>query len=393
MRHFVKNLYRTMAAAFFWVFDFSAILTTLFNSIKSNRILVVRLDHIGDYLLWAPQITSLRELYPRPKFSMVLIANAAWASLAEETHQFDEILPIKVNQFKRSLTYRFSIIRKIRKLGIEFLISPVYSRDFYAVDLIVRSSGAKLKIGFRGDTTNITPLLKGFTDNWYTRFIEGDFARLSEIDKNAEFIRGLGGKPASGLATLHPSPRILDHSYFVLVPGGSWRGRCWPTEKFIELSRRIQQKYNIPGLICGTAQESFLADAINAGLEIPLSNLCGQTSLDQLIDIINNASLLITNETGTVHIGANLGTPTVCMLGGGHFGRFFPYPPDLMPSAVEAIYFPMECYGCNWNCIYEVPKNEAVPCIQMISVDSVWQSASRQLDKFMLKKLDSIEPH
>ncbi|BEI34779.1 hypothetical protein PHIN6_02970 [Polynucleobacter sp. HIN6] len=324
---------------------------------------------------------------------MVLIANAAWASLAEETHQFDEILPIKVNQFKRSLTYRFSIIRKIRKLGIEFLISPVYSRDFYAVDLIVRSSGAKLKIGFRGDTTNITPLLKGFTDNWYTRFIEGDFARLSEIDKNAEFIRGLGGKPASGLATLHPSPRILDHSYFVLVPGGSWRGRCWPTEKFIELSRRIQQKYNIPGLICGTAQESFLADAINAGLEIPLSNLCGQTSLDQLIDIINNASLLITNETGTVHIGANLGTPTVCMLGGGHFGRFFPYPPDLMPSAVEAIYFPMECYGCNWNCIYEVPKNEAVPCIQMISVDSVWQSASRQLDKFMLKKLDSIEPH
>ena len=100
-----------------------------------------------------------------------------------------------------------------------------------------------------------------------------------------------------------------------------------------------------------------------------------------MLDVIGNARLLVTNETGTVHLGAAVGTPTVCVLGGGHFGRFFPYPSGLMPDTAQAIYCPMECYGCNWSCIFQVPKNEAVPCIQSISVEAVWQAASNQLEK------------
>lgn len=386
MRNYLKVIYRIMAAIFFWFFDFLAILSTPFNLKKSNRILVVRLDHIGDYLLWAPQIKPLREIYPGPQYSMTLLANSAWASLAQETHQFDEVIAINVKQLKRFLPYRFSISRMIRRLGFGVLISPVYSREFYGVDSIVRVSGAPTTIGFGGDTSNIVPLLKRLTDNWYTKLIPGDFAHLSELEKNAEFVRGLGGSPTYGLAALHRPPSKISnsfdqHGYFVLVPGGSWKGRCWPTDKFIELSKRIEEKYGIPGFICGTAEERSLGDVINEGLKFALTNLCGQTSIKQLLDVIGNARLLVTNETGTVHLGAAVGTPTVCILGGGHFGRFFPYPSELMPHAAEAIYCPMECYGCNWNCIFQVPENEAVPCIQSISVEAVWQAASNQLEK------------
>ncbi|WP_158525166.1 glycosyltransferase family 9 protein [Polynucleobacter paneuropaeus] len=317
---------------------------------------------------------------------MTLLANSSWASLAKQTNQFDEVIPVDVAQLKRSLRYRFSMSRIIRKLRFGLLISPAYSRDFYVVDSIVRLSGASVKIGFRGDTVNIMPFLKKITDCWYSKLIEGDFTHLSELKKNAEFIKGLGGEGVLGLPKLRSSTSqsknsFVHNDYFVIVPGGSWKGRCWPIEKFTELARRIQNKYSIPGFICGTWQERTLGDSINKGLEIPLTNLCGQTSISELIDFFANARLLITNETGSVHLGVAVGAPTICILGGGHFGRFFPYPNELMPETAEAVSFPMDCYGCNWDCRFKFPEAEAVPCVQSISVDVVWQAAVTQLEK------------
>jgi len=382
----MNKVYRILAAIVVWFADSFSILSTPLPFKKLNRILVIRLDHIGDYCLWEPQVESLRKLYPRSQYSMTLLANSSWAPLAQKTNKFDEVITVDVARLKRSLHYRFLMSRIIRKIRFGLLISPVYSRDFYVVDSIVRLSGAPVKIGFRGDASNILPSLKWITDRWYSKLVEGDFAHLSELEKNAEFIKGLGGEAALGLPKLCSSTSGFKNSfvynnYFVIVPGGSWRGRCWPIEKFTELSRRIQNKYGIPGLICGTRQEKALGDAINEDLEIPLTNLCGQTSIIELKDVLENSRLLVTNETGSVHIGVAIGTPTVCVMGGGHFGRFFPYPGELMPDTADAVSFPMDCYGCNWDCRFKILENEAAPCIQSISVDAVWQAVLIQLEK------------
>jgi hypothetical protein len=61
-------------------------------------------------------------------------------------------------------------------------------------------------------------------------------------------------------------------------------------------------------------------------------------------------------------------------VGGGHFGRFVPYP-DLpgQTNNLKEVFHKMPCYGCNWKCIYPINEGEPAPCIANISVDAVWE--------------------
>ena len=62
-------------------------------------------------------------------------------------------------------------------------------------------------------------------------------------------------------------------------------------------------------------------------------NLAGQISLSNLVKYIENAKLLISNETGPVHIAAAVNTPLICISNGNHLGRFNPYPQSIFPKA------------------------------------------------------------
>ena len=72
-------------------------------------------------------------------------------------------------------------------------------------------------------------------------------------------------------------------------------------------------------------------------------------------------------------IAAAVGTFTICISGGGHFGRFVPYPElPRQTNYLKVVYYKMPCYGCNWKCIYPINEGEPAPCIANISVDAVW---------------------
>ena len=83
-----------------------------------------------------------------------------------------------------------------------------------------------------------------------------------------------------------------------------------------------------------------------------------------------------------IHIAAAVKTPSVCILGGGHFGRFLPYPKNLLGQCEQiVVYKKMDCYGCNWNCVYTKRRNEVVPCVQQIDVDMVIKAVHELLSK------------
>jgi len=97
--------------------------------------------------------------------------------------------------------------------------------------------------------------------------------------------------------------------------------------------------------------------------------------------LLSQSQLIISNDTGTAHISSAVGTPTVCILGGGHFGRFAPYP-DLpgQTNYFNTVYHKMACYGCNWECVYHLKKDEPAPCVSNISVDAVWQEVEKIIE-------------
>ena len=203
--------------------------------------------------------------------------------------------------------------------------------------------------------------------------------QLSELERNAEFFSGILKKlylpsypelEVSGDCNI----RELKHeSFYVLSLGANKKYREWPYKFYAIIAQRIHKKTGWLGLICGAENEFDLGEHIKKLCDAPLQNYTGRTTLSELTRLLVKSQILISNETGTVHIANAVGTPTVCILGGGHFGRFVPYPElSGQTSRLKVVYHKMPCYGCDWKCVYQIKEGEPAPCISNISVDAVW---------------------
>ncbi len=344
---------------------------------SSNSVLLVRLDEIGDFILWLDTAKTFRCLYPGKK--IVLCANAIWADLAECFPYWDEVIAIDPNRLFSDLWYRIKVFSYLCKQRFQIAIQPTFSRKYWFGDSMIRVTGAKKRIGSQGDLSNISPHHKRISDTWYTQLIPAEAASLMEIKRNNEFLRGLGGKAFDGhvakiekLLDLSGELRI-EGPYFIVFPGAAWRGKIWPANRFAEVITRIRNLFGWTAVLCGSCGEKSICDEIvQLSVQTPV-NLAGKTSLIELVEVIRNAKLLVGNDTSAVHIAVATDTPTVCILGGGHFGRFMPYALDkkeCRPLPI-AVINKMDCFGCGWGCIHPTKPEQPFPCIDRIDVVQV----------------------
>jgi ADP-heptose:LPS heptosyltransferase len=156
----------------------------------------------------------------------------------------------------------------------------------------------------------------------------------------------------------------------------------WPAKKFAELINKLKTEHSIEILLCGGGAEYDLCQKIIDESNIAAHNLAGLTKLQELVEIIRNANLVVANDTSAIHIAAATKTYAVCLLGGGHFGRFLPYQFELKRDDKQPKYLihRMDCYGCNWNCIHTQSLIETVPCIGNISVDQVYVACTKLIE-------------
>jgi len=354
-------------------------------------VFLIRQDGIGDFVMWLDTAKEYRNIFPPDKYKIVLAGNKIWCDLAEELPYWDEKLMIDVKQFKTFSKYRWDFLRKVRNLGVQISIQPTFSREFYHGDALVRASGALRKVSSAGDMANRNWLKKFIADSWNTELIPASTETLTELERNAEFYSGLSDSPH---LTRYPkldiqefwlSSKWKDKTFYILVPGtsGSVAGKEWPSAFFSDLATKVFRQTGWEGVICGTKQEYSLAEQILKQSDSPLQNLCGQTTLVELAGLLSQSRLTISNDTGPVFLSSAVGTLSVCILGGGHFGRFAPYP-DLpgQTNHLKTVSHKMPCYGCNWECIFPIIKGEPTPCISKISVGAVW----KQVRPLLIKK-------
>ena len=139
----------------FYIFDSLALFNlTLPQKNKFYLVLIVRQDAIGDFILWLNTAKEYRKLYPSNKYKIILIGNASWTVLAEKLPYWDQVFPIYSKKFKSLTSYRWKLLRKIKKMNATVAIQPTYSREFYHGDSIIRASNAIKKIGSEGDMSN-----------------------------------------------------------------------------------------------------------------------------------------------------------------------------------------------------------------------------------------------
>lgn len=343
-----------------------------------NRVALVRLDAIGDFFLWLPYASIYKRMHPERE--LILIANSTWADFARELPYWDTVYSVDTKLMVRSLTYRWKTLKKVCAIGASIAIQPTFSREILCGDSIVRATRAEKKIGSVSDLSNITMSEKLLSNRWYSRLIAAAPDPMMELDRNAEFVRNLYSLEmnlAEKKIPLHDitlrDDLLIKEKYFIVFPGASWVGKIWPLDRYTELASWICAKYNLRLVVCGAKAEIEMGNKLLSNSKCSDAvNLAGKTSLSEFYQVVQRALFLVGNDTSAVHIAATVGVPSVCIIGGGHYGRFMPYPEGWSEHNPIPVYESMPCYGCGWSCTQKTyDKTKCVPCIDSIEIDAV----------------------
>lgn len=320
LKHFLKVIQ-------FWIRDSSYIKKG--GIINEKSLLIVRTEAIGDYLHFRNFLKYIRNSDRYKYYKITLCGNVMYKDIAEnfDCKDIDEFIWINRKLFTEDEKYRKEIILDLNCRNFHTAIQPNFSREFLIGDSIIRASNAKERIGSKGDTTNDILLFKLIADSWYTELKKIPERNIWEFDRNKSFFEQTLNTKIDIKVPYLAYPTQVKEDYIVFFPGAGEKIKQWPKENFAELATRINNKYSINIKICGSSQDYELAESIsNEKNNNRIENLCGKTSLVELIDIISKCKILITNDSSAFHIGACLKTETICLFMGRHYGRFAPYP-------------------------------------------------------------------
>ena len=325
------------------------------KSAGNDSVLLVRLDLIGDFVIWLDAAKEFKNLYPNKR--IVLYANSTWAALAGKLPYWDQVISVDVPRMRTDQLYRLGTLIQTHWRGFGIAIQATYSRE-YVGDLVIRATRGAQRIAHLGDDNNITIENKVISDAWYTQLIPKAAGSEVEFTINAELIRALGNPrfqskvPVLEVVAELPEQLKIETPYCVIVPGASWASKTWPVENFSQLAQKLQSQYGLKIVLCGTSNEQAICRqlALNCGGDI--LDLSGKTTLIQLVEVIRRAALVVANDSAAVHIASATDTKSVCILGGGHYGRFLPYQLETLPPhrrLPAVLNEHLECYGCRWR--------------------------------------------
>jgi len=221
---FIKESILYLRDLFLWGFDSFFILFSKFE--KSNSVMIVRVDNIGDFILWLPSAEKLCSHYSSES-KPILVCNQSCADLAVAINYFSKVIEIDLKRFSRNLWYRWHTLRNISDLRPSTIIQPSYSRVFSTGDSIVRVSCANERIGSVGDLSNISTVRRAISNRWYTRLVPASSLNLTELERNIEFNQELGIFDSHSFIKKVPklpklsSSKVIDQNSFVIFPGSS----------------------------------------------------------------------------------------------------------------------------------------------------------------------------
>ncbi|MDD6572626.1 MAG: glycosyltransferase family 9 protein [Thermoflexaceae bacterium] len=323
-----------------WMAQFEAVRMPNLRSSKENgKVLVIKTDAIGDFIIWLDSAREFRNIYPGKQIT--LMCSAPCVEIAQATGYFDEIITLNIRKFEGDNSYKKEMLLKLRELSFETMIQTAYSRTVH-MDMLAASIPAKEKIGLVSDETR-TNLSRYITlkhnkrrlDAVYDRLIPVSSQWLMEVKRNGELIRGLGRKDfRTGMPVLNKydaRPEIIpEGDYFILFPGASTPKKMWDIKNFAAVADYVYEKTGWTAYVCGSREEQYLYGKLAEYKkpETVIRDYFGKTTLMELSEVIRHAKLVISNDTSGIHFAAAVNTPSVCILGEYNYGRFLPYDFD-----------------------------------------------------------------
>ena len=286
------------------------------------RFLVVRLGSLGDIVHTFPAVAGLRKSFPHAE--IIWLTHPRWINLVASSSLATEIWPVD----SRDLTNVRQTIAKIRAQRWDAAIDY---QGLWKSALLPFLAGVPKRIGFSAESIREfgVPIL--YTDRVHPR-------AKHIADQNGELSLRAGAQTAVGPMKLKVNEidrqRVASdlaaggiNRYVVLSPGGGWRSKCWPAERFGKLCQKIREELNTRCVINYGPGEESLAAAVKStsGNADPILY---DGELGQLMALLLGAKCIVGGDTGPLHLASALGTKAVAIFGPTNPARNGPYPPQ-----------------------------------------------------------------
>jgi ADP-heptose:LPS heptosyltransferase len=309
---------------------------------SSSKTLIIRVDEIGDYMLWRPFLHELAAWVHSNQSSLHFCGNQSWKKIFDtlDNTQVDYCFWLDKIRFKKDMRYRFRFLRSVWKQGYQVVINPTFSRDKRNDDAIVIAVAAAERIGMSANQESVRAYEKGYDTNLYTKLFDYPERPLFELYRNRLFTESVTGKTSAvqhstiDTSLLPAVPEGLPARYFVVFPGSRSAKRIWPAEHFQRVADYLFDSYGWIPVLAGAASDRKYADAFLKGYSNICIDLTGKTSLPQMLSVLAKAQCLLSVDTGSVHLAAAVGCPVFGAFNGSQYGRFAPYP-----AATGAVFY------------------------------------------------------
>ena len=323
-----------------------------------TRFLIVRLGSLGDVVHGIPAMAALRAHYPQAQIDW--ITDPRYVDLLRLVRGLDRPMPVDT----RRLAEVVSMLRTLRAARYDAAIDL---QGLMKSAVLARGAGARRTIGF--PRAHLREPAAGLL---YTERPEPGAAE-HVIFKNLALMRTLGVRSTAVAFPLEiPASAAAEDvrartggSYALLNPGAAWPNKRWPPERFGAVASAIQERLAIPSIVLWGPGEEAQASAVVAASR-GAASLAPATTIADLFAVAKGARLMLSGDTGPLHIAAAVGTPIVSLFGPTRPERNGPWAAEdvaISRLSVCVCHYQRQCRRGS-PCIDEIPVAEVITAIE-----------------------------
>jgi len=317
-----------------------------------SRILVIRLDRLGDFVLSIPLIDSLRAAYPASEIDVLV--RPYLADLAGMVKTINNVIVYrgKFDAFRGLPARQYDVVIDMLR---DYKIEPA---------LVSLFSKAPISVGFKG----------GFREVLFSRCIdEFKGSGKSIVDLNLELLKPLNVPVSATIPKLDIGKSAAEKGMVIAIhPGGYYESQRWAPDRFAALAEKILEKYSAKVIIIGGPDDRETVERIIKVIDNSDVSAVFPAMKD-LAYLLSACSLLICNNSGPLHLAAALGVPTVSMMG--------PTDPVLWRPKGDNQVVIRKDVGCSPCSLGACGEHR---CMDLITADEVFDKIRELLEKLYL---------
>lgn len=333
-----------------------------------KRILIVKPSSLGDIAQSITVVSAILKKYPDAEISWVV--NSQYAELLGLCRGIKRIILFERKRWAnpgrivKTLWEFRRFVMEIRALDVDVVLDM---QGLFRSGLIAFLSGVKIRVGFE-DAREGAAL-------FYTHRVSVPKERSHAVERYltiAEYIGCGYERPVLDIDIPAPNPlQGVSRRYIAVNIGARWQTKKWPRDKFIELLEKLNAKYKVDIVLVGDED----AQIVSCGMNLPIIDLTKRTNLKELFGVLAGCSLVITNDSGPMHMACLMAKPVVALYG--------PSDPSLTgpwgSSIARVVKSNLSCSPCfKRRC--PLPSGR-IECMESITVCDVMQAVENVLQK------------